>query len=112
MVRAMLGARVVLAMAMAGCIGAWGLHIYPVQTDDPFLALIHLQRPFVYDVLTYGYATLWCTTPFLAASLLTSVLAIVASRYPHRTHARALPPYVPPEARPTPTLVLGEAHRG
>src|SRR5436190_23640493 len=112
MLRAILGARVVLAMAVAAGIGIWGLHRYPVQRDDPFLALIQLKRPLVYDVLTYGYATLWFTTPFLAASLLTSVLTIVAYRYPHGTRARVLPRYVPPEDRPTPTLVLGEAHLG
>jgi hypothetical protein len=81
MVRAILAARVVLAMAVAVCVGLWGLHRYPVQSDDPFLTLIQLQRPLVYAVLTYGYTTLWFTTPFLATSLLTSVLAIVASRY-------------------------------
>ena len=90
MLRAILGARVVLAMAVAACIGVWGLHTYPVQRDDPFLALIQLERPLMYDVLTYGYATVWFTTPFLAASLLTSVLTIVAYRYPYATRARAL----------------------
>jgi hypothetical protein len=112
MLRAILGARVVLAMAVAACIGMWGLHRYPVQRDDPFLALIQLQRPRVYDVLIYGYATLWFTTPFLAASLLTSVLTIVAYRYPSATRARALPPYPHPEDRHEPMLVLGEAHLG
>src|SRR5438105_15080371 len=112
MLRAILGARVVLAMAVAACIGVWGLQRYPVQRDDPFLALIQLERPLVYDVLTYGYTTVWFTTPFLAASLLTSVLTIVAYRYPYATRARALPPYPHPEERPTPMLVLGETHLG
>ena len=53
-----------------------------------FLALIQLERPFVFQVLTYGYATLWFTTPFLAASLVTSVFAIVAYRYPRTTATR------------------------
>jgi hypothetical protein len=112
MVRTILGARVLLALTVAACVGTWGLHVYPVQTDDPFLALIQLQKPFVFDVLAYGYATLWFTTPFLAASLLTSVLVIVAYRYPHTVRVRALPPYTHPEARPAPTLVLGESHLG
>ena len=37
MVRTILGARVLLAMTVAACVGTWGLHVYPVQTDDPFL---------------------------------------------------------------------------
>ena len=108
--RTMLEARVVVAMAVATGVGAWGLHAYPVDPDNLFLALIALRNPFVFHVLVYGYAALWFSTPFFAASLVTSVLAIVAYRYPTATRPRALPPYAPPESRPTPTLVLGEAH--
>jgi hypothetical protein len=81
-----------------------------VPIDDPFLGLIALEKPSVFRALAYGYATLWFTTPFFAASLVTSVFTIVLSRYPASTRSRALPPYPEPEARQTPALVLGEAH--
>src|SRR5688572_4775167 len=110
MLHAILEARVLLAMMIAACVGTWGLHVHPVRTDNPFLALIQLERPFVFQVLSYGYATLWFTTPFLAASIVTSLLTIVAYRHPRSTGNRALPPYAQPESRPTPTLVLGESH--
>jgi hypothetical protein len=110
MVQAMVGARALLAMVVAMAIGTWGLHAYPVQTDNPFLALIALQKPFVFQVFTYGYATLWFTSSFLAASLVTSVFAILSYRYPVTARLRALPPYPEPASRPTPTLVLGERH--
>jgi type IV secretory system conjugative DNA transfer VirD4/TraG family protein len=109
---ALVGARALVALLVAACVGSWGLYVHPVQPDNPFLALIQLERPFVFDVLTYGYAVLWFTTPFLAASLLTSVLAIVAYRYPQTPRASSLPLYPPPESRPSPTLVLGETHFG
>jgi hypothetical protein len=112
MLHAIVGARVVLAMVFAACVGTWGLYVHPVQTDNPFLALIQLERPFVFQFLAYGYATLWFTTPFLVASLATSVLAIVAYRYPQTRATRALPPYPLPESRPSPSLVLGETHFG
>lgn len=105
-----LAARGLVAMIAAAGVGAWGVHAYPVSGDEPFLALIALQKPFVFDVLTYGYAALWFTTPFFAASLVTSVLAIVASRCPGAARSRPLPPYPLPETRPTAALVLGEAH--
>jgi hypothetical protein len=54
MVQAMLGARGLIALA----IGTWGLHAYPVQTDNVFLALIALKKPMVFHVLRYGYAML------------------------------------------------------
>src|SRR3990170_3547100 len=110
MLHTILEARVLLAMVTAACVGTWGLYVHPVQPDNPFLALIQLERPFVFEVLSYGYATLWFTTPFLAASIVTSLLAIVAYRLPQSTRSRALPPYPQPETRPAPTLVLGESH--
>jgi hypothetical protein len=105
-------ARGLMAMLIAVALGSWGLHAYPVPHDDPFLGLIALETPYVYRLLSYGYATLWFTTPFFAASLLTSVLAIVTSRWPSRLRSRPLPLYPQPEARSSPSLVLGEAHLG
>jgi hypothetical protein len=110
--RRLLGARLLLTMIVTAACGAWGLHHYPVRTDDPFLALIELQNPRVFRALAYGYATLWFTTSFFAASLVTSVLAIVVFRYPPTMRTRRLPPYPLPESRPSPTLVLGESHLG
>jgi hypothetical protein len=110
MMRRIVAARGLLALMVAAGVGLWGLHAHPVQIDDPFLGLMAIQKPFVFRLLAYGYATLWFTTPFFAASLVTSVLAIVISRYPDTARSRPLPPYPEPETRPTPTLVLGEAH--
>ena len=110
MLRTILGARVLVAMLMAAVTAAWGLHQYPVDANNAFLGLIQLQNPFVFNVLAYGYATLWFTTPFFVASLVTSIVAIVVFRYPPTTAQRRLPPYPFPESRPTPTLVLGESH--
>src|SRR5207237_9364311 len=109
-VRRIVAARALVALVVAAGVGVWGLHAHPVQTDDPFLGLIAIEKPLVFRVLAYGYATLWFTTPFFAASLVTSALAIVVSRYPGTARSRPLPPYPQPEARPTPTPVLGEAH--
>jgi hypothetical protein len=64
----------------------------------------------VLEFLTYGYATVWFTTPFLLASLVTSLITILAYRYPQAVPGRALAPYPPPEPRPAPSVVLGETH--
>jgi hypothetical protein len=106
----MVEVRGVVALLIATGVGAWGLHTRPFPADDPFLDLIAMQDPFVFHVLAYGYAALWFTTPFWAASLLTSIAAIVVSRSPAGAHARPLPAYPDPATRPTPMLVLGEAH--
>ena len=90
--------------------GVLGVHTYPVDRGNVYLQLIELRSPAVFLVLVYGYATLWFTTPFFALSIVASLVTIVAYRYPEGERARPLPAYVPPERRPSPTLVLGEAH--
>ena len=110
MFRNVLAARGLVALTGAAIVGTWGLLAHPVDLENPFLGLIALQKPVVFRVLSYGYATTWFTSSFFVVSLLTSVAFIVVSRYPERVRRRSLPPYPDPTTRPTPMLVLGEAH--
>jgi len=110
MVRKIVEARTLVALAIAGGVGAWGVHAYPVSREDVFLGLIGERTPGVLSVLTYGYATLWFTTPYFAASLVMSLVAIVVYRHAPGARVRPLPPYPQPEQRTTPMLVLGETH--
>ncbi len=110
MLRALVEARRIVALGVAAVVGAWGLSTYPFTTADPFLGLIALEAPGVCRALAYGYATLWFTTPFYAASLVGSLVAIIVYRHAPSAAMRLLPPYPEPEARPTPMLVLGETH--
>jgi hypothetical protein len=110
MLRGVLAARALVALMISGAVGVWGLRAHPIAIDDPFLALIAAEKPLAFHVLAYGYATLWFTTPFFAASLLLSMVAIGVSTWPPGARSRPLPPYPEPEHRPTPFLVLGETH--
>ncbi len=110
MLRALVDARRIVALAVAGAVGAWGLSAYPFVPDNAFLGLIDVRAPRVFALLRYGYATLWFSTPFLAASLMVSLVAIVVYRRVPSAQFTALPPYPEPESRPAPTLVLGETH--
>jgi len=108
--RMILDARVVVAMGVAACVGLYGLRMYPLSTDNVFLGLIALREPVAFRVLSYGYATLWFTTPFFAGSLVLSMLAISTYHLLPAFRGRPLPRYPAPELRPSPSLVLGEAH--
>ncbi len=110
MLRTILESRGLVAMAAAAGIGTWGLRTFPARTDDVFLALIELRNPAVFHLLAYGYATLWFTTSFFLASLLTSAIVILVYRQAPSTRLRRLPPYPEPETRDTPHLILGETH--
>ncbi len=110
MVRFIADARWVFALAFAAAVGVWGLHAYPMRTDDVFLALIALRKPVVFSVLSYGYATSWFSVPFLVASLGISTLLITSDRQTFFTTSHPLPPFPAPETRDVPSLVLGESH--
>ena len=101
MLRVLIEQRMLAAMLVAIGAGALGVQTYPVDRASVYLQLIELRSPTVFLVLVYGYATLWFTTPFFAASMLMSVGTIVAYRYPAKARVRPLPPYVPPSLNVT-----------
>src|SRR5438105_88934 len=110
MLRTVVDARAPLGLLAAAVVCTWGLRTYPLDADDPYLAFIHVQKPGIFCLLVYGYATLWFTTPWIATSVITSVLAMVAYRRRETARMHPLAAYPAPETRPTPTLVLGESH--
>src|SRR3970040_1427199 len=63
MPRKIVEARAVVALAMSGGVGLWGLRAYPVSHDDVFLGLIGERAPGMLSVLTYGHATLRAPAP-------------------------------------------------
>ena len=93
MLRILIEARALVALAIAAAAGLWGTQTYPVWRDDVFLGLIAERAPDVYRVLAYGYATLWFITPYFAASLMMSFVTIVAYRRAPSARVRPLPPY-------------------
>ena len=103
MLRAVLDARLLLATLCAAAVGVCGLREYPFDRSDVFLAVIEARRPDIAQGLAYGYATLWFSTPFCVASLLTSLVAIVVFRRAPHENYRSLPHYPEPEERPPPS---------
>jgi len=108
--RVVVESRLLIALGIATMVGVLGLQAFPINTGEPFLAAIADQRPDVLNAIGYGYAILWFSTPFHAVSLLLSLAAIALYRTQPRLRFRSLPPYPVPEARPAPSLVLGESH--
>ncbi len=69
MVRAILDARLLLAVVFAAMVGVCGLRAFPIQQENAFLAVIAAGRPDIARGLGYGYALLWFSTPLCLASL-------------------------------------------
>ena len=72
MMRALVDMRTLTAMVLAAVVGLWGVTAYPPATDNVFLQLIALREPTLFRALLHGYAALWFSTSFLAASLVLS----------------------------------------
>lgn len=108
--RTLLEYRLVLSLAISAAVGLIGVYAFPFPADHGLLALIKLERPAVFALLSYTYAAVWCSTPFLAASLALSVMYIFLARSDRRTVYEPLPTYPAPERRQALYLVLGERH--
>src|SRR5438874_8666880 len=104
MMRAVLEARMLAAIMIAAIVGTWGLRAYPVPSDDLFLGLVEARTPLVFNMLVYGYATLWFTTPFFIGSLVASLTTIVVYRRAPAMRFRSLPPYPSADTRQAPML--------
>ena len=92
MLRSILEARTMVALFVAAGVGTWGLHAYPVRPDEVFLALIEVRKPLVFQVLVYGYAALWFTTPYYMALMIASLVTIIVYRRVPAMRSRPLPP--------------------
>ena len=108
--RTLLEYRIVLSLVASAGVGVVGIHAYPFPADNVLLALIQAERPGVFAIVSYTYAAVWCSTPFLAASLILSLMYIFLARSDHRIVHQSLPPYPAPEHRQDLFLVLGERH--
>ena len=101
--------RTVASLGLALVIGVSGLARWPLTTENVFLAMVASERPRLWQALGLTYAALWFSTPFIALSVLSSLLYIFATRAP-RGAFKPLPPYPAPASRDELFLVLGEQH--
>ncbi len=102
--------RFVLSLALSAVVGVVGLYLRPFPADNLLLALIAERRPTLYAELSYAYATLWFSTPFLGISGVCAWLYIFVIQTDRRRPQQPLPPYPAPEDREDLFLVLGEQH--
>src|SRR5262249_26933026 len=108
--RRVLEFRAAITLAGAAVVGTAGLRAWPFPADNVFLMLLDARKPLVYDGLSYLYATLWFSTPFIALSMVSAVATIATLRCARNAAFASLPPYPDPSQREELFLVLGEQH--
>jgi hypothetical protein len=84
---------------------------FPLNTANPFLRLIELERPLVFQAVVWSYDLFLYSTPFLACSMIFSLLYVHLYRTEQELAAGSLPPYSNPLTRTDLNLIVGEVHR-
>ena len=110
-IRPLIEYRFILALGFSASCGVVFNSIFPMNTANPLLRLIALERPSVFHALVSSYDLFLYSTPFLLFSMIFSLLYVHLYRTELEKAAGALPPYPDPRKRPELCLVLGEVHR-
>ena len=103
--------RIVLALGLSAAYGIILNSMFPMNTANPLLRLIAIERPPVFHMLISSYQLFLYSTPFLVFSMMSSLLYVHLYKAELELGAGALPPYPDPRIRTELSLVLGEVHR-
>ena len=110
-VRPLVENRFLLSLGLSAACGIVFTSSFPLNTANQFLRLIELERPPVFHAIVWSYGLFLYSTPFLACSMIFSLLYVHLYRSDREMAAGALPPYPDPRTRADLRLVVGEVHR-
>ena len=110
-IRPLVEHRILLSLGLSADCGIVLNSIYPINTADPLLRLIELERPQIFHGLVWSYQLFLYSTPFLLFSMLFSLVYVHLYKGGTEEKAGALPPYPEPRSRQELSLILGEVHR-
>jgi hypothetical protein len=110
-IRPLVEYRIVLALGMSVAGGIVLNSMFPIDTANPFLRLIELERPLVFHAVVWSYGLFLYSTPFIACSMIFSLLYVHLYRSEQELAAGSLPPFPNPRTRTDLSLIVGEVHR-
>ncbi len=109
--RELIERRVPLSFGLSAVCGLVLQSLCPIHEADPLLRLIAIERPAIYQGLTWSYALFLYTTPFLVSSILFSLAYVHFYAPDLKQNAGRLPDFPDPRARRDLFLVVGEVHK-
>ncbi len=104
--------RVAINLAISACVVALVARFRPFPSENAILAMIALERPVLFSLLSSGYLALCGSSTYLALSVVSSLVYIYAVRWRSQGMFQPLPGYPPVRSRRDLFLVLGEHHYG
>ncbi len=111
LIRPLVEYRILLSLGLSIACGIVLNSVFPIDTANRLLRLIALERPAVFHAVVWSYDLFLYSTPFLACSMIFSLLYVHLYRSEQELAAGSLPPYPEPHTRTELSLVLGEVHR-
>jgi hypothetical protein len=111
LMRELIEHRLPLSLGLSGACGLVLQSLCPIHTSDLLLRLIGIERPIIYQGLTWSYELFLYTTPFLVCSILFSLAYVHFYRPDFDLQAGCLPNFPNPCARRDLFLVIGEVHK-
>ncbi|HWR15487.1 MAG TPA: TraM recognition domain-containing protein [Terriglobales bacterium] len=103
--------RLLLSIGLSAACGIVLQGLYPIDTADPLLRLIALERPTVYQILVRSYILFLFSTPYLVVSILFSLAYVHFYAPDVQRAAGRLPEYPDPQSRRDLFLIVGEVHQ-
>jgi hypothetical protein len=110
-IRPLVENRFLLSLGVSVASGIVLHSLFPLNAANPFLRLIGLERPSVLHGIMMSYDLFLYSTPFLACSMIFSLLYVHLYRSEREMAAGSLPAYPNPRTRKDLALILGEVHR-
>ncbi len=110
-IRPLVEYRILLSLGLSAACGIVLSSMFPINTANPLLRLIALERPPVFHSIVWSYDLFLYSTPLIACSMMFSLLYVHLYRNEQELVAGSLPPYPNPRTRTDLTLIVGEVHR-
>ncbi|MCC6589074.1 MAG: TraM recognition domain-containing protein [Bryobacterales bacterium] len=110
MIRSIVDHRTLLSFVASCCAGLLLFQWFPFPDHQVILQLVYVNRPHIFLAIKYGYIAMLFSTPFIAASMVFSLLYIFVVRHEKLARISPLPPYPDPRLREKLFLIVGELH--
>jgi hypothetical protein len=110
MIRHIVDSRQYLSLILTIGIGTLLSQRFPFPDDNAILQLVGAEKPMIFIAIKYAYQTMLFSTPFIACSMLFSILYIFSGRPKETTPLSPLPPYPNVIERNQLFIVVGELH--
>ena len=110
MLERILNSKTFVSFSLAALTGCVLFFRYPFPGQNPYLELVAIKDPAVYNGIYWTYVLMMFSTPFIIYSSILSGLFVFAYRGGRKLKPAPLPPYPDPTRRETLYLVVGELH--